>query len=100
MKQEGIIIEELRIANTQKISITNRSQGVITGVKDVLAFDVGEVLLDTELGMLQIKGSQLHMVRLMLEKGEVAFEGRIDSMAYSEMQGNNQGEGFFARLFK
>lgn len=93
-------MEELRIANTQKISVTNRSQGLITGVKDVLAFDTGEVLLDTELGMLQIKGADLHVVRLMLEKGEVALEGRVDSMAYSDMQPNERGESFFARLFK
>ena len=94
-------MEELRIANTQKVSIVNRSQGTITGVKDVLAFDTGEVLLDTELGMLQIKGADLHVIRLMLEKGEIAFEGRIDSMAYSDLQNQSkQQESFWAKMFK
>lgn len=93
-------MEELRIATTQKCSITNRNQGLITGVKDVLAFDTMEVILDTELGMLQIKGADLHVVRLMLEKGEVAIEGRIDSMMYSDMVKEERQEGLFARLFK
>lgn len=94
-------MEELRIANTQKVSIVNRSQGTITGVKDVLAFDVGEVLLDTELGMLQIKGADLHVIRLMLEKGEVALEGRIDSLVYSDLDKTNREQGgFWSRMFK
>ncbi len=93
-------MEELRIASTQKISVTNRGQGLITGVKDVLAFDTEEVLLDTELGMLQIKGAELHVVRLMLEKGEVALEGRIDSFTYQEMRQEGRNEGFLARMFR
>ena len=94
-------MEELRIANTQKVSIVNRSQGTITGVKDVLAFDIGEVLLDTELGMLQIKGADLHVIRLMLEKGEVAIEGRMDSFVYSDMEKqNHESGGFWSRMFK
>ena len=94
-------MEELRIANTQKFSLINRSQATVTGVKDILAFDTGEVLLDTELGMLQVKGADLHMIRLMLEKGEVAFEGRIDAMTYSDLQEKERSsEGFWARMFK
>lgn len=35
---------------------------------DVLSFDVAEILLETELGMLLIKGHDLHVNRLTLEK--------------------------------
>ena len=93
-------MEELRIANTQKISLTNRSQALVTGVRDVLAFDTVQVLLDTELGMLEIKGEDLHVVRLMLEKGEVALEGRIDSLVYSDVSTGAKEESLFTRLFK
>lgn len=93
-------MEELRIANTQKISLTNRSQALVTGVRDVLAFDTVQVLLDTELGMLEIKGEDLHVVRLMLEKGEVALEGRIDSLVYSDVPTGAKAESLFTRLFK
>ena len=93
-------MEELRIANTQKISLTNRSQALVTGVRGVLAFDTVQVLLDTELGMLEIKGEDLHVVRLMLEKGEVALEGRIDSLVYSDVSTGAKAESLFTRLFK
>ena len=93
-------MEELRIANTQKISLTNRSQALVTGVRDVLAFDTVQVLLDTELGMLEIKGEDLHVVRLMLEKGEVALEGRIDSLVSSAVSTGAKAESLFTRLFK
>ena len=43
-----------------KIMISNRKSGVLNGVIDVLSFDVGEILLETELGMLMIKGNDLH----------------------------------------
>jgi len=37
--------------------------------------------------MLMIKGSELHVSRLTLEKGEIDIEGRIDSLTYSENAG-------------
>ena len=73
----------------------------ITGVCDVLSFDVAEVLLETEQGMLMIKGNDLHVSRLMLDKGEVDVDGKIDSLTYSESAGYGaKGESLFARLFK
>ena len=84
-----------------KVLLSNRRSGVLNGVIDVLSFDVGEILLETEQGMLMIKGKELHVNRLTLEKGEVDIEGRIDSLAYSEVGGGaKQGESFLGRLFK
>lgn len=84
-----------------KISLTDRGMCNISGVCDVLSFDVAEVLLETEQGMLMIKGTDLHVSRLMLDKGEVDVDGRIDSLTYSENTGyGGKGESLFARLFK
>ncbi len=84
-----------------KISLTDRGLCNINGVCDVLSFDVAEVLLETEQGMLMIKGTDLHVSRLMLDKGEVDVDGRIDSLTYSEGTGyGGKGESLFARLFK
>lgn len=84
-----------------KIMISNRKSGVLNGVIDVLSFDVGEILLETELGMLMIKGNDLHVNRLTLEKGEIDIEGKIDSFTYSDVKSSaKQGESFLGRLFK
>lgn len=81
--------------------MTNRRMCLLTGVKDVLAFDIHEVLLETEQGMLTLKGDDLHVSRLSLDQGEVDVDGRIDSLVYSETSGYGQkGESFFARLFR
>lgn len=67
----------------------------------MLSFDVSEVLLETEQGMLMMKGKDLHVNRLMLDKGEVDVDGRIDSLTYSESSAyGGKGESIFSRLFR
>lgn len=84
-----------------KCILMDRNLCSLNGVLDVLSFDLNEVLLETERGMLMVKGGELHVKRLSLEKGEVDIEGRIDSLTYSENTGyGNKGETFLARLFK
>ena len=84
-----------------KLMLTNRRTCTINGVSDVLSFDVSEILLETDLGMLMLKGTDLHVNRLTLEKGEVDVEGKIDSLTYSEPSGyGSKGESLLAKLFK
>ncbi len=86
---------------SHKILLVNRENGAFSGVVDVLSFDVSEILLETELGMLLIKGHDLHVNRLSLEKGEIDIEGRIDSLAYSDVKSaGKQVESLFGRLFR
>ena len=86
---------------THKIVLSGRKTCTITGVNDVLSFDINEVLLETEQGMLMIKGNELHVSRLSLDKGEVDIDGRVDSFTYSENAGYGaKGESILARLFK
>jgi sporulation protein YabP len=94
-------MDEKQLNMAHKITLINRTTGTLTGVVDVLSFDVNEILLETGMGMLLLKGNDLHVNRLNLEKGEVDIEGRIDSMTYSEVNGYvKQGESFLGRLFK
>lgn len=84
-----------------KLVVNNRKTSMVTGVLDVLSFDLNEILLETEQGMLMVKGKDLHVNRLSLEKGEVDLSGHIDSIAYSDVHQNNAGgENFFMKLFK
>lgn len=86
---------------THKVVMTNRRTCTINGVKDVLSFDIHEILLETEQGMLMIKGEELHVNRLTLDKGEVDVDGKIDSFTYSDVAvKNNNNESFLAKLFR
>lgn len=94
-------MEERMMTNSHKISFENRGRGFITGVMDVLSFDANEVVLETEQGILMLKGIDLHVTRLMVDKGEIELDGRIDSVMYSDIKSNKKnGESLLGRLFK
>lgn len=93
--------DKLQVQKNHKVNLNARSSATITGVKDVLSFDAGEVLLETEMGILMLRGNELHVNRLTLEKGEVDIDGRIDSLAYSDNNNyGRSGESFISKLFK
>ena len=84
-----------------KLILNNRRTGNLTGVSDVLSFDENEIILETDQGMLMMKGKELHVSRLMLDKGEVDIDGRIDSVTYSEQGSRTERtESRLGRLFK
>lgn len=96
-------MEDLNSANKRvhKIMLTNRKICTLNGVCDVLSFDVHEILLETDQGMLTIKGEDLHVNRLTLDKGEVDIDGRIDSLTYSDDAGHGaKGESLLSKLFR
>lgn len=96
-------MEELTNVNKRahKLILNNRRTCNLTGINDVLSFDEHEIILETEQGMLMLKGNDLHVSRLMLDKGEVDVDGRIDSFTYSEQSSmGTKGDSLLARLFK
>ena len=64
-------MEEKQHKAVHKLQLTDRREGSITGVKDVQSFDEKEISLVTEAGILLVKGEELHVTRLDLEKQEV-----------------------------
>ena len=94
-------MEERQVPKVHKLVINNRKTSMVTGVLDVLAFDLNEILLETEQGMLMVKGKDLHVNRLSLDKGEVDLAGQIDSMSYSDAHHNvKKEESLFMKLFR
>ena len=87
-------MEEHIQANPHHLSLTDRHTGTITGVKDVISFDLNAILLETE-------SHDLHVNRLSVEKGEIEISGTIDGMVYSDVNTYaRKGESIFTRLFK
>ena len=94
-------METTAVQKSHKLVLNNRKTGLVTGVLDVLSFNLNEILLETEQGMLMVKGTDLHVNRLSLEKGEIDLEGRIDSFQYSEVSDFKKGgESLLNRLFR
>lgn len=97
----GTDMEERQPVKAHKLVINNRKTSMVTGVLDVLSFDLNEILLETEQGMMMVKGTDLHVNRLSVEKGEVDLAGNIDSVAYSDVHGQGkQQDNLLSKLFR
>lgn len=83
------------------INIVERKNLMVTGVKKIDNFDSEEFLLQTTMGYLVIKGTDLELVKLDTMQGNVSIKGTIISFSYIE---DNKLKGkensIFNRLFK
>lgn len=82
-----------------KLVMIERKRLEISGVSDVISVDVNEASLDTLVGNLTIKGTNLHVKRLNLEKGELDMEGDIDSVIYMKSTKDKKAS-VISRIFR
>ena len=84
----------------QNIVLENREKLNISGVLDVLSFDDQIVILETELGLLTVKGENLRINKLSLDTSEVTVDGEIFQLAYSEKENMEKSGSFLNKIFK
>ena len=72
----------------------------ITGVQEIHSFNENEVLLLSEAGKILLKGEQLHVRNLNLEKGDAEVEGRVDSLSYLTRNAHKKDESILKRMFR
>ena len=92
-------INSTSIGVLQNIILENREKLNVSGVNDVLSFDDQVVIIETELGLLTVKGENLKINKLNIDTSEVIVEGRIDNLSYSQNQAKSEG-GIWGKLFK
>ena len=87
-RKHGVIMEQ-------------RERVTIQGVLDVISFDEEAVVSETEMGILVVRGANLHVSRLNLDNGELHIDGEVDVIMYEDDGFMKGGRGsFFSRLFK
>lgn len=85
----------------QSIMLENRQRLSVTGVVDVDSFNDECIIVQTDLGALQIRGSELHISKLNLDNSELYVEGEIESIEYNDSYGSGKrGSGFLSKMFK
>lgn len=83
------------------VTITERKNLVITGVKKIESFDDEEFLMETNMGFIIIKGETLEIVKLDTYQGNVSIKGRVNSLTYMENKtGKAKEDSVFNKLFK
>lgn len=84
----------------QNVILENREKLSISGVLDVLSFDDQIVILETELGLLTIKGDNLRINKLSLDTAEVIIDGEVYNIGYSEKDTNQKSGSFLGKIFR
>lgn len=84
----------------QNLILENRKKLSISGVNDVLSFDDQVVIVETELGLLTIKGENLKINKLSIDTSEVIVEGDIYYFAYSENEKEKEKGTLLGKIFK
>lgn len=101
-----MIIEERKNINmnsniVQNLILENRGKLSVSGVNDVLSFDDQVVMVDTELGLLTVKGENIRINKLSLDTAEVIIEGEISGLTYSQNKQEKSGSGtLLSKIFK
>ena len=84
---------------SHKLWLNNREVGSVSGVNDVISFDLNEIVLETVMGILTVKGNNFHVKSINLDKGEVDFEGETKEMVYSDTKAMKK-QSLMGRLFR
>jgi sporulation protein YabP len=104
MTWEGNLVDEKRkpsdVEVIHHISINNRQQINIDGVKSVESFDDQEIVIDTTSGGLILKGQDLNITQLNLDQGKLMIEGMIRALDYLDDGIGKKGMGVFGKIFK
>lgn len=89
-----------QITKPHKLVLDNRKRTNLTGIEDVVEFDTTQIVLESSIGMLVIKGADLKITRLSIEKGEADIDGSVDSVIYSQIKNyGEKGKSVLKRMF-
>jgi len=87
-----------------KIIMTNRQNTLIEGVENVESFDDEEIVLETKMGVLILKGQNLHITHLNLDEGVLVAEGHCRTLDFTEDKSakgfKGKGKGIIQRILK
>ncbi len=79
------------------VTMRNRKRMDLTSVKSIDRFDQEEFIVRTSQGLLQIRGEELRIVHLDVDKGLLTLEGTVGTIQYDEEETGSRN--FLHKLF-
>ncbi len=79
------------------LELIDRNLLSMTGVAKVETFDDREIVLQTQLGTLTVRGENLHIRHLDLEQGDLVLDGEVGALLYVA---DSKRKGAWRRLLK
>lgn len=86
--------------NVQSLLLENKEVLNVTGVENVDSFNDEAVVLITNKGKLTIKGEKLNISKLNVDEGKLIVKGIINSLVYSDHDGQREKVSLVKKLFK
>ena len=88
------------INNNHEVKMIDRNILSITGIKKIINFDNREFLIESIMGLINIKGSNMELITLDTTNGIIIIKGKINSYVYIEKTNKSKEEGLLSKLFK
>ncbi len=85
---------------SHSVKILERNNIFISGTKKVNNFNENEFSIQSVMGNITIKGSNLELIKLDTNDGNICIKGKINSVTYLEGINGEKENGFFTKLFK
>ena len=94
-------VQDMNNSFNHGLTITERKNLIISGVKKIESFDNEEFLMETTLGFFFFFGSELEIIKLDTYQGNVSIKGRVDSLMYlDENLKKDKVSSLLNKLFK
>ena len=94
-------MDKVNTALVHDISINERKNIIISGLKKIESFDSEEFLIETVMGFIMIKGEELEIIKLDTYQGNVTIKGKLNTLNYiDELNQKEKETGVINRLFK
>lgn len=74
-----------------QVILVDREEMTIDGVLSLGSYDEKEVIMETEQGVLTVKGEGLNIKQLNLDKSNIIVDGVIKSISYEDATHNKKG---------
>lgn len=92
---------EERVTRKHVVNMIERERLSMTGVVEVFSFDEEIIELESTQGYVEIKGEELHIVKMNLDDGDLVVEGTISEIVYHDSQNAIKKKGsIMSKLFK
>lgn len=91
---------QVTIRKKHQILLKDRENLSLDGVTNVESFDDTEIVLETDAGILVVRGENLHIKEFNLNNATLNVDGFITSLEYTGDTVEKRGRGFLSKLFK
>ncbi len=93
-------VEEIVTYGSHELKLIDRREIALTGIKKITSFDSEEFLLESHMGIILIKGSNLEIMKLDTHDGNLKIKGKINSFNYLDSNNKGKEESILSKLFK